>query len=201
VARNRIHAHAQDHRIVPLILGQIFLELVRLHGAAGGHVLGIEVQHHPLAAGTDLGGRGVALLPRAAKKNRRLLSNPQALHRRRARALRSANTPAMAAISSTAKIAKRDVDIDRPSSLRTFFIRGIFGRFHAEAGTEVTFLMKIGCWGRGVLYCGEAATIAISGGVRGSNNCLAIQRSESVRIRVPDTSRAPRAWPQSSPRR
>ena len=45
-----VHAHAQDDGILGLKLGQVVLEVVGLDGAAGGHVLGIEVEHHPLAA-------------------------------------------------------------------------------------------------------------------------------------------------------
>ncbi len=49
VAVGRVHAHAQNHGVLGLELGQIVLEVVGLDGAARGHVLGIEVEHHPLA--------------------------------------------------------------------------------------------------------------------------------------------------------
>ncbi len=72
VAVDRVNADAQDHGILGIELRQRVLELVRLNGAAGGHVLGIEVEDHPLAAiaierdlladlrGQREGGRGLA---------------------------------------------------------------------------------------------------------------------------------------------
>ena len=45
-----VHAHAQNYRIPPRILGLITLKIVRLNRAAAGEVLGIEVKNHPLSA-------------------------------------------------------------------------------------------------------------------------------------------------------
>jgi hypothetical protein len=50
VAVDRVHAHAEDHGVLGLELRQRVLKLVRLDGAAARHVLGIEVEHDPLAA-------------------------------------------------------------------------------------------------------------------------------------------------------
>src|SRR5579883_91097 len=50
VAVHCVHAHAKNHSIGFLELLLVALEIVGLNRAAGGHVLGIEVEHHPLAA-------------------------------------------------------------------------------------------------------------------------------------------------------
>src|SRR5579863_496510 len=49
VAIGRVDADAEDDGVVGVILGLVALEVVRLDGAALGHVLGVEVEHDPLA--------------------------------------------------------------------------------------------------------------------------------------------------------
>jgi hypothetical protein len=45
-----LHAYANDDRVAPFILLTVTLEIVRFLGAAAGEILGIEIQHDPLAA-------------------------------------------------------------------------------------------------------------------------------------------------------
>jgi hypothetical protein len=45
-----VHADADHDRIALRILGLVTLKVVGLNGASRRHVLGIEVQHHPLSA-------------------------------------------------------------------------------------------------------------------------------------------------------
>src|ERR1700678_1343827 len=49
VAVDRIHAHTENDSVGGVILWQVVLEFVSFNRAASGHVLRIEVQHHPLA--------------------------------------------------------------------------------------------------------------------------------------------------------
>ncbi len=41
---------AENHSVALLVFGQIPLEIVSLHGATAGEVLGIEIQNDPLPA-------------------------------------------------------------------------------------------------------------------------------------------------------
>ena len=45
----RVDAHAENDGIVRFELGEVALEIVGFNGAAGRHVLGVEVENHPLA--------------------------------------------------------------------------------------------------------------------------------------------------------
>src|SRR5580700_2909063 len=44
-----LHAHAENHGVLRLILGQVALEIVGFDRAPGGHILRIKIEHHPLA--------------------------------------------------------------------------------------------------------------------------------------------------------
>ena len=46
----RIDADAENHGVFLLVLRQVALEIVGFFRAAAGEILGVEVQHHPLAA-------------------------------------------------------------------------------------------------------------------------------------------------------
>jgi hypothetical protein len=50
VAIGSVHAHAEYNGVLSVIHGLIALEVVGFDGAAGGHVFGVEVEHHPFAA-------------------------------------------------------------------------------------------------------------------------------------------------------
>src|ERR1700733_13012734 len=52
VAAGRVDTDAHYHGTQFLILVHVLLKIVGFNGAASGHVLGIEVKHHPLAAET-----------------------------------------------------------------------------------------------------------------------------------------------------
>ena len=45
-----LDTHAQDDCVFLFILAEVTLEIVRFLGAAAGEILGIEIQHDPLAA-------------------------------------------------------------------------------------------------------------------------------------------------------
>ena len=49
VALDGVERDAEDDGVQSVVLGQVALEVVSLNGAAGGHVLGIEVEDDPLA--------------------------------------------------------------------------------------------------------------------------------------------------------
>src|ERR1017187_672865 len=45
-----VHAHADDDRVLLLVLRKVLLEIVRFDGAALGHVLRVEIEHGPFAS-------------------------------------------------------------------------------------------------------------------------------------------------------
>jgi len=71
VTAGRVDTDAHDYGTQFLILVHVLLKIVRFNGAAGGHVLGIEVKDHPLATETvetDVG----TILRRQSKVGRHL---------------------------------------------------------------------------------------------------------------------------------
>src|SRR6516164_2423929 len=44
-----LHTDTENNRVLGVILAEVPLEIVCFDGAAGGHVLGVKVQHHPFA--------------------------------------------------------------------------------------------------------------------------------------------------------
>jgi hypothetical protein len=70
VAVGRVDADADDDRVLGLELRKVALEVMRLDRAALGHVLGIEVEHDPLALEAVEGDlRAVLRWQREARRN------------------------------------------------------------------------------------------------------------------------------------